>query len=91
MPLSELAVSNRVVGVHQVRQKLRGALLQKLFVAEDADAKLFSGLIEEAEKLGIAVERVASMKILGRACAIDRGAAAAGMSRKEDENLRRPL
>ncbi|HQF91857.1 MAG TPA: ribosomal L7Ae/L30e/S12e/Gadd45 family protein [Synergistaceae bacterium] len=91
MPLSELAVSHRVVGVRQVWQKLRKASLQKLFVAEDAEARIVSGLVEEAEKLGIAVERVASMKTLGRACAIDRGAAAAGISQNEDGHLRRPL
>lgn len=91
MPLSELAVENRVVGAHQVRQRLRDHCLKKLFVAEDADPGLVSWLVEEAQRQGVVVEHVFSMKTLGRACAIDRGAAAAGIGDKDVGMHRRSL
>lgn len=79
MPLSELAVPNRVVGERQVRKALKDKNLEKLFVAEDANRKRIEPLIELAEESGIGVESVLSMQMLGRACAISRGASVAGV------------
>ncbi|MDI9371183.1 MAG: 50S ribosomal protein L7ae [Synergistaceae bacterium] len=79
MPLNELAVPNRLTGERQVRRALRAGRLVKLFIAEDADASVIRGLEEEALNANIPVERVESMVMLGRACAISRGASAAGI------------
>lgn len=81
MPLNELAVANRVVGIRSVRKALLAGRLEKLFIADDARKALVSGLEEEANKAGVVVERAESMILLGRACAIGRGAAAAGVAR----------
>ncbi len=79
LPLNELAVPNRVTGERQVRRTLAGGRLRKLFIAEDADPSVIKNLEEEARRQNIPVERVDSMLRLGRACAITRGASAAGI------------
>ena len=79
MPLNELAVPNRVTGERQVRRTLKAGRLRKLFIAEDADPSVIGNLEEEARRHNIPVERVDSMLRLGRACAITRGASAAGI------------
>jgi large subunit ribosomal protein L7A len=78
--LNELAVPNRVTGERQVRRTLKAGRLRKLFIAEDADPSLIGTLEEEARRQNIPVERVDSMLRLGRACAITRGASAAGIA-----------
>ncbi len=88
MPLKELAVVNRVVGIRSVKKALLAGTLKKLFLAGDARRSLVSGLEEAAKKAGVPVESVESMILLGRACAISRGAAAAGIVLWEDSPLR---
>jgi large subunit ribosomal protein L7A len=80
VPLNKLAVPNRVVGVKAVRKKLDAGKLSVLFLARDARVSLVSGLARDARNAGIPVEWVDSMIVLGRACAISRGAAAAGVT-----------
>lgn len=81
MPVNELAVSGRITGERQVARKLKAEKLAKLFIADDADPKLTAPLEAEALRQGIPVERVSDMVRLGRACAITRGASAAGIER----------
>ena len=80
LSLNELAVPNRVTGERQVRRMLKAGRLQKLFLAEDADPSVIKNLEEEARRMNIPVERVENMVRLGRACAITRGASAAGIA-----------
>jgi len=80
LPLNELAVPNRVTGERQVRRMLKAGRLKKIFIAGDADPSVVRNLEEEAERQNIPVERVDSMLKLGRACAISRGASAAGIA-----------
>lgn len=80
MPLNELAVSNRLVGARSVRRALQSGTLKKLFLAADASSSMVKDLEKMAEEAGIKVEWAESMVILGRACAIGRGAAAAGIA-----------
>jgi large subunit ribosomal protein L7A len=56
-------------------------LLGKIFVAADSDAKTLRGILETAASLKVEVEKVDSKLKLGRACAIDRPAAVAGLRR----------
>lgn len=79
MSLRELAIPSRVTGERQVRRYLQRNELVKLFIADDADCRLVSEIRAEAEDKGIPVENVASMILLGRACAIARGASVAGI------------
>jgi large subunit ribosomal protein L7A len=83
VPLNELSVVNRVVGIRSVRKALLAGRLEKLFIADDARRTLVSSLEEEAKGAGVPVERAQNMILLGRACAISRGAAAAGIVRCE--------
>ncbi|MDR3264568.1 MAG: ribosomal L7Ae/L30e/S12e/Gadd45 family protein [Synergistaceae bacterium] len=82
MPLNELAVTERVTGEREVRRALEKGTLRKLFVALDSDAAVYGKLLEKAEATGVEVERVDSKLKLGRACAIDRSAAVAGLLRR---------
>ncbi|MDR1378388.1 MAG: 50S ribosomal protein L7ae [Synergistaceae bacterium] len=79
MPLSELAVSERVVGEREVRRAMSKGCLRKIFIALDGDTKVLAGLAEDAKRLGIETENVDFKLKLGRACAIDRPAAVAGL------------
>jgi large subunit ribosomal protein L7A len=79
VPLNELAVANRLIGVRTVRKALADGRLKKLFLAEDARRSLICDLEAEAREAGVQVEWVEAMVLLGRACAISRGAAAAGI------------
>lgn len=88
MPLNELAVANRVVGIRSVKKAFLAGTMKKLFLAGDARRSLVSGLEEAAKNAGVPVESVESMILLGRACAISRGAAAAGIVRWGDTPLR---
>lgn len=79
MPLNELAVPNRLVGTRSVRKALQSGVLRKVFLAADARGSLVKDLERMARESGVKVEWADSTAILGRACAIDRGAAAAGI------------
>ena len=81
MPLNELAVPERVVGEREVRRAMEKGALRKIFVAADGDEKVTRPVREAAAALGVEVEEVESKLRLGRACAIDRPAAAAGLLR----------
>ena len=81
MPLSELAVPERVAGEREVRRAMEKGILRKLFVAADSDEKVTKPLRETASSLGVEVEEVDSKLKLGRACAIGRPAAVAGLLR----------
>jgi len=79
VPLNELAVPERVVGDREVRRAMEKGTLRKLFVAMDSDEKVTAPVREIASKLAVDVEEVDSELRLGRACAIDRPAALAGL------------
>ncbi len=87
MPLSELASARRVVGIHQVLRKIQLGQLQKLFLARDAAEERVMELLAEAERRNVAVEWCESMEMLGRASAISRKAAAAGLVKGNLENI----
>ena len=79
MPVNELAVPERIVGEREVRRAIEKGLLRKLFVAADGDEKVTKPVREAATGLGVEVEVVDSKLKLGRACAIERPAALAGL------------
>ena len=82
MPLEELAAPERVVGEKEVLRALRKGALRKLFVAMDSDPLRLAPLLEQAEAGGVEVEKAESRSVLGRACAIDRSAMAAGLLKR---------
>jgi large subunit ribosomal protein L7A len=77
--LNELAVPERVVGEREVLRAMNKGVLRKVFVATDSDEKVIKPLCKAASRSGVEVEEVDSRLKLGRACAIDRPAATAGL------------
>ena len=81
MPLNELAVPERVIGEKKVLRALEQGTLRKLFVAMDSAPARLDPILRRAEAAGVEIERTDSRVVLGRACAIDRSAMAAGLLR----------
>ncbi len=79
--LNELKNSPKVVGIKQLRKALERGTLLRVFLADNADPALTEPIAALAEARGVPVERVSTMKELGRACSIAVGASAAGLLR----------
>lgn len=72
--LTELASSNKVVGVKQSRKAIREGRAAKAFLACDADPSITEPIGAECAERGVPVEQENSMAQLGRACRITVGA-----------------
>ena len=79
MSLSELAVSNRVVGIKAVLRALRQKRALKVFLARDADQSMLKEITAEAGGALVEIEWIDEGLSIGRACAIERKAAAAAL------------
>ncbi len=77
--LTELKNAAKVVGIKQLRRALRDGACRKVFLAEDAQARITAPIVQECEHAGIPIEWAATMRELGQACGIEVGAAAAGL------------
>ena len=73
--------ATRVVGTKQVLRGLKEGTIARVIVAEDADTFLFQRIIRAADAARIPVERVPSMRDLGRACGVETSAATVGVLR----------
>jgi len=78
--LTELASSNKVVGVKQTRRAIREGRAAKVFLASDADPALTAPIRQECADSGVPVEE-APMARLGKACGITVAASAAAILR----------
>ena len=79
--LDELKTARRIIGIKQLRRALSSGSVRKVFLAEDADPRLTEPVQILCETQGIPFVYVPKMHELGKACAIDVGAAAAGILR----------
>ncbi|WP_421382641.1 50S ribosomal protein L7ae-like protein [Bacillus salacetis] len=68
--------SEIIVGTKQTVKALKSGLVSQLVVADDADRKVTSKVIQAANDMNVPVARVDSMRKLGKSCGIDVGAAA---------------
>lgn len=75
--LTELASSNRVVGVKQSRKAIRDGHAARVFLACDADPSITESLARDCAKQNIPMENGSTMTQLGRACHISVGASVA--------------
>ena len=75
--LTELASSNRVVGVKQSRKAIREGRAARVFLAADADPAITEPIGEVCADQGIPVWGEATMAQIGQACRITVGAAVA--------------
>ena len=72
---------NRVVGTKQLLRALDEGKIAHVYVAKDADLLLTKRVSDRCYDMNIPCTQVESMEKLGRACAIDVKAAAAGLLR----------
>ena len=73
----EIAGCRMVVGAKQLRKALLAGQVKKVYLAKDADPAITEPIARMCLELRVPFTWVHSMKDLGRACAIDVGAAAA--------------
>ena len=71
--------SRRVVGTKQLLRALDEGKVARAFVAKDADLLLTKRVVDRCFERNIPCTQVDTMAELGRACAIDVKAAAAGL------------
>lgn len=74
-------VDRRVVGTKQLLRAMDEGKIAQVFVAKDADLLLTKRVVDRCDAMNIPFTEVESMEKLGRACAIDVKAAAAGLLR----------
>ena len=84
MPLNELASENRITGCNSVLRMLKAEKVAKLFLSKEADLAVLREIIEEAQKKNIPIEWVDKSLQLGRACAISRKTAVAGLLKRRN-------
>lgn len=72
----------RVAGLKQVMRCARLSMLEKVYIAKDADEDIVQKLFSECEKLKIPVDASHTMHQIGGACGIDVGSACAGVLKK---------
>ena len=77
--LDELKSANRVVGMKQLTKALKEGRAAKVFIAADAEPRVTNPVAQLCQNQGVCVETVPSMHELGKACAIEVGAAAAAI------------
>ncbi|MGQ0570513.1 MAG: ribosomal L7Ae/L30e/S12e/Gadd45 family protein [Armatimonadota bacterium] len=73
------AAPARAVGAHQTAKAIAQGKALEAFVAADADRRIVEPVVRAAIERGVGVIEVASMTVLGRACGIAVGAAAAAV------------
>ena len=79
MPLETLKCADRVIGLKQVRKAVESGRAVRVFLADDADARVIEPIANLCCEQGVAVEHVATMKELGKAACIEVGASAAAL------------
>lgn len=69
----------KVVGVKETMKAVQNATAMTVYVAADAEQRIVRPLQQAAIQAGIELVSIESMRLLGRLCAIDVGAAAAAL------------
>lgn len=70
------------IGLKQSTKAVADGAAERLIVAKDADQYVTRGILALAEEKQVPVEWYESMKLLGKACGIDVGAATAVIIKK---------
>jgi large subunit ribosomal protein L7A len=78
MSYEKVSQANKLcIGTKQTLKMVEAGLVEHVFVAEDADPRITSKVIQLCKKNNIPIIYVDSMRKLGKACGIDVGAAMA--------------
>ncbi|WP_409303739.1 50S ribosomal protein L7ae-like protein [Peribacillus sp. SCS-155] len=64
-----------IIGTKQTVRALKNGSIQEVIIASDADRYLTAKVAETATELNVPITYVDSMRMLGKACGIDVGAA----------------
>lgn len=72
-----LRKGNVKIGTKQTMKVLESGEALEVFVAKDAEPRVTSKVIQLCRQFGVKVTYVETMKMLGKACGIEVGAAAA--------------
>lgn len=75
----DLKSRKKVVGAKQVKRALKESRVDKVYVAQDAEKRVTSGIVEHCNQMQIPIIYVRSMNKLGNACGIDINAAVAAL------------
>ncbi|MCD1261945.1 ribosomal L7Ae/L30e/S12e/Gadd45 family protein [Paenibacillus athensensis] len=70
---------NISIGTKKVTKMVEQGVALEVFVADDADPRITIKLVALCKKTGVPVTVVDSMKLLGKACGIEVGAAVAAV------------
>ncbi len=81
--MSKINSKMLVVGMKQTLSQIKNGNVTAVFIAQDADEILAEKIKAECENSDIEIRYAISMKLLGKACAISRGAACAAILKKE--------
>ena len=84
--LQSLQKSQIVVGLKQLRRGLNENKIAGVFLAENAEARVIDPVVAQCRELNIPIHWVPTMHELGKACAIDVGAAAVGILRDPEKS-----
>ncbi len=71
--------AKRTVGTKQTVKAIKKNMIDKVFIAKNADNYVVGPVIQLCEEMGVDVVFIESMKELGKACGIDVAAAAVGL------------
>lgn len=74
----------RVAGLKQVMRYAKQAMLEKIYIAYDADEDIIKKVMAECRKHSIPCDNAYTMHQIGSACGIDVGSACAGVLKSED-------
>lgn len=70
-----------IIGTKQTIRAMKKDIVQEVMIARDADPYLTARIVEVANELAVPITYVDSMKMLGKACGIDVGAAAVAIKK----------
>ena len=70
-----LQAKSVIIGTKQTMRALKHHLIREVIIAQDADQLLTAHVVETARELEVPITYVDSMRMLGKACGIDVGAA----------------
>lgn len=75
--VESLRDGNKAVGIKQTIKAIEKGSAKTVFVAKDADERVVGKVVEMCKKDSVQIMYVETMKLLGKACNIDVGAAVA--------------
>jgi large subunit ribosomal protein L7A len=73
--------NNVIVGTKQTLKALKNGLVKEVLIAEDADHKLTTKVLIVAQEKNVPINKIETMKKLGKLCGIEVGAATAAIVR----------